>query len=83
MYKIPGLTPLAVIFSLVFIGSSAMAQQVIKTLHVDQNPVAVGVNPSTNLIYVANMNTDDVTVIDGITFQTTNVMVGEAPSMWR
>ena len=31
------------------------------------SPVAVAVNPVTNKIYVANSNSNDVTVIDGAT----------------
>jgi YVTN family beta-propeller protein len=39
----------------------------------------VAVNPSTNTIYVANFNSNSVTVIDGATNNTTTVAVGNGP----
>ena len=42
-------------------------------------PLAVAVNPVTNKIYVANENSNNVTVIDGATNTTTTVAVGTFP----
>jgi len=42
-------------------------------------PGAVAVNALTNQIYVANQNSSNVTVIDGITNATTSVPAGSAP----
>jgi YVTN family beta-propeller protein len=43
------------------------------------NPRDVGVNPTTNKIYVANWGSDNVTVIDGETNGTVTVAVGDYP----
>ena len=42
-------------------------------------PVAVAVNPVTNMIYVANKNSDNVTVIDGSDNSTVTVSVDVIP----
>src|ERR1022692_2798010 len=42
-------------------------------------PVSVAVNPVTNQIYVANQNSNNVTVIDGATNNTTTLGVGTTP----
>jgi YVTN family beta-propeller protein len=42
-------------------------------------PVAVAVNPLTNKVYVANRDSNNVTVIDGATNNTTTVAVGIQP----
>src|SRR5258706_10716 len=44
-----------------------LAASVIATVPVGVNPFGVGVNPTTNLIYVSNQNSNNVSVIDGIT----------------
>ncbi len=49
-------------------------------LRVGKGPSDVAVNPITNMIYVVNKRSDDVTVIDGKTKRTTRVAVGPAPS---
>ena len=36
----------------------------------------------TNKIYVANLNSNTVTVIDGVTGNTTTVPVGHSPTRW-
>jgi YVTN family beta-propeller protein len=43
------------------------------------DPNAVAVNPVTNKIYVANQGSNNVTVIDGATNNTTTVAVGTGP----
>ncbi len=42
-------------------------------------PVAIAVNPVTNLIYVANEGSNTVTVIEGSTNATTTVAAGSNP----
>ena len=56
-----------------------LAQTVTATLGVGSQPYAVAVNPVTNKIYVANMNSNNVTVIDGASNTTTTVSVGSGP----
>ena len=46
-------------------------------------PYAVAVNPVTNKIYVVNYTSNNVTVIDGATNDTTTVPPGPAPAPWR
>ena len=46
-------------------------------------PCAVAVNPVTNKIYVANHGSNNVTVIDGATNDTTTVAAGTIPARWR
>ncbi|GAF95223.1 unnamed protein product, partial [marine sediment metagenome] len=49
------------------------------TVSVGSGPTAVAVNPVTGKVYVAKPGSDQVTVIDGTTNNTTNVAVGDAP----
>ena len=57
----------------------ASADWVTATVTAGANPYAVAVNPVTNKIYVANYGSDNVTVIDGATNDTTTVAVGIEP----
>jgi YVTN family beta-propeller protein len=57
---------------------SAVAQQIIATVPVGQRPDAVAANSITNKIYVPSRDFQ-VTVIDGVTNQTTMVGVGITP----
>src|SRR5205814_2130305 len=53
---------------------------VIATIGVGSSPAAVGVNPNTNRIYVANTNNNNVSVIDGSTNSViATVAVGSVP----
>ena len=79
MRRMSGLTFPALLFSTFMIAAPAIAQQVIDTVMTDLGPIAVGVNPATNMIYVANLGGDDVTVINGFTYHPTNVPVGQEP----
>ena len=79
MRKMPGLTFLALLFTTVIGAAPGLAQQVIKTVMADVGPIAVGVNPATNKIYVANLASSDVSVIDGFTYKVVNVPVGQGP----
>ncbi|TAF99839.1 MAG: hypothetical protein EAZ43_15085, partial [Betaproteobacteria bacterium] len=49
------------------------------TVTAGTNPNAIAVNPVTNKVYVANLNSNDVTVIDGTTNATTTVTAGTLP----
>ena len=44
------------------------------TLTADTTPIAIAVNPVTNMIYVANLGGGDVTVIDGATNAVVNAV---------
>ncbi len=62
------------------IASVACAQVSLATIPAGNLPIAVAVNPVTNKIYVANQNSNNVTVIDGATNHTSSVPVGATPS---
>jgi YVTN family beta-propeller protein len=49
-------------------------------IKVGHSPVAIATNPNTNRVYVANRDSNTVTVIDGITTTTRNILVGINPS---
>jgi YVTN family beta-propeller protein len=66
----------AVIFSLL---PPASAQLITATVTTGTNPIAVGVNPVTNKIYVANNGSNNVSVIDGATSATATVAAGTHP----
>ena len=66
-------------FGLLLAAASAQAQSVIAQLIAGVDPRAVAVNPVTNRIYVANENSNTVTVIDGATHATTTLPVGSGP----
>jgi len=72
--------PLVSVF-IVFIALQPLpAQTVITTLWTGTNPTAVAVNPATNLIYVLNVDDQNVTVIDGaMNRDVTWVPVGSDP----
>lgn len=55
------------------------AQTVTVTLGAGSTPFAVGINPVTNKIYVANVSSNTVTIIDGATNSTTSVASGSEP----
>jgi YVTN family beta-propeller protein len=56
------------------------AQTVTTTVPVGQLPYGVAANEVTNKIYVANRNSNNVTVIDGATNSTATVSVGYYPT---
>ena len=58
-------------------GASLASAQVSITAGI--NPRAVAINPVTNKIYVANVNSANVTVIDGANNTTATVPVGTTP----
>lgn len=57
-----------------------MAQTLITTVTAGSDPVAIAFNPATNKIYVVNQNSNNVTVIDGVTYKTNAVAAGAAPN---
>ena len=66
-------------FAVTIASLSAAAQVLAGTLGTGSLPVAVAINPVTNKIYVVNQNSNNVTVIDGVTYSTVTVAVGSAP----
>ena len=66
------------VVSLVLIGAAGtlMAQTVVTPVTVGTTPNAVGVNPTTNKVYVANMGSGTVSVIDGATNGVTPIVIG-------
>src|ERR1700693_48085 len=67
------------VLAVVLIVVPATAQTLIGTVGVGMGPYAVAHNSATNKIYVANVESNNVTVIDGMTSQTTTVAVGAEP----
>jgi YVTN family beta-propeller protein len=59
--------------------ASAWSQGVTATISVGTGPEGVAVNTVTNKIYVANLASDNVTIVDGITNSTITVQVGVRP----
>jgi len=64
---------------LVILASVGQADWVTATVTTGTKPYAVAVNPLTNKIYVADSGSADVTVIDGLTNNTTTVAAGTNP----
>jgi hypothetical protein len=63
----------------VLLSSGARAQVVTGSVTTAADPYAIAVNPVTNMIYVASITKNVVTVINGATNQTATVNVGAAP----
>ncbi len=59
--------------------SILLADWVTTTIPAGDQPYAIAVNPVTNKIYVANQNSDDVTVIDGVSNITATLASGDQP----
>ena len=70
---------LRLVLLLAFMPLPATAQQVIATVNVGAQPQGVAVNPATNKIFVTDRGSGEVTVINGMTNQTTTVPVGMFP----
>jgi len=60
--------------------SYSVAQSLLATVPTGVHPVAVAVNSVTNKIYVANQNSNNMTVIDGATNSTATVSTGTTPA---
>jgi len=58
----------------------AAAQTLITTVTAGAYPIAIAVNPTTNKIYVVNQNSNNLTVIDGATYDTNTVLTGNVPN---
>src|SRR5271165_1669169 len=58
---------------------SAVAQVTFATVPAGNSPLAVAVNSMTKKTYVANYNDGTVTIIDGVTNNTTTLNVGVEP----
>ncbi len=64
----------------VFFENSVLAQTVVTDIAVEDFPCGVGVNPSTNRIYVSYLTSENISVIDGSTNQIINtIAVGSLP----
>ncbi len=70
----------AIIVVMLAASLSANAQTLVATVTVGDYPVAIAVNPSTNKIYVVNQNGNNMTVIDGASYNTNIVPTGLAPN---
>src|SRR5207253_1560647 len=73
-------TALLVLLSLLFM-KPVLGQRVTATVAAGAASRAVALNPATNKIYVANANSNNVTVIDGATNTTTTVTAGIATTV--
>ncbi len=73
--------PSLLVAALTIIAASlpVVGQVTVATLPAGNSPYAVAVNSATNKIYVANAADNTVTVIDGVTNNTTTVNVGVVP----
>ena len=60
--------------------SGARAQNVITTVAVGNSPTAIAADPATNQVYVANLGSANVTIINGATNATTTVAAGTRPT---
>src|SRR5258708_32192580 len=69
----------SVLASLFLLAGHTQAQTVTKTVAAGSTPFSVAVNPVTNKVYVANRDSNNVTVIDGATNTTTTVAAGSDP----
>jgi YVTN family beta-propeller protein len=66
-------------FAVAFVPLSAGGQTLVGTVPTGFMPVALDINPVTNKVYVANTNSNSVTVIDGATNSAVTVPAGWAP----
>ena len=74
------LRPVVAGLCLLIAGAAAHAQTATATVPAGISPVAVGVNPVTNEVYVANSGDGTITAINGLTNSTTTITVGTTPS---
>jgi YVTN family beta-propeller protein len=70
---------LLLIACVLLVPESAGAQTLITTVPTGLTPVAVAVNPVTNIIFVANRDSNSVTVINGVTNWSGALPVGSSP----
>jgi YVTN family beta-propeller protein len=68
------------VYSVAIAGSRAASQTLLTTIATGSRPVAVAINPTTSKLYVANKNSNNVTVIDEATYSTSTVPVGAYPT---
>src|SRR5208283_121830 len=68
------------VFAVLFLAAPTLnAQWVTGTVGAGSDPYALAVNPTTNMIYVVNNASNDVTAINGATNATSTIGVGNAP----
>ena len=58
----------------------ATSQTLLTTIATGSKPVALAMNPATNKLYVANQNSNSVTVINEATYSTATIPVGALPT---
>jgi YVTN family beta-propeller protein len=71
--------PLCILVLGLLAAAPAAAQTLIGTVNVGSTPIAAAANIATNKTYVANYGSNNVTVIDGLTLQTSTVAAGQFP----
>ena len=67
------------LLALIVAARPLQAQYVTTTIASGTRPIATAVNPVTNKVYVANYDSNDVTVVDGATGSTTTIIAGTRP----
>ena len=70
---------LLLVCRLLWAPESGSAQTLIATVPTGFSPVAVAINSATNKMFVANQDSNSVTVIDGLSNATATVAVGSSP----
>src|SRR5271154_5015156 len=58
---------------------ACVAQSAVATVPVGTNPIAVEANPVTHKVYVVNHGSNSVTIVDGVTRETSTVAVEDRP----
>ena len=58
----------------------ASPQTLLTTVATGAQPGALAINPANNKLYVANQNSNNVTVIDKATYSTATIPVGTSPT---
>ena len=67
------------VYSVALAGSRANSQTLLTTVATGSHPAALAINPTTNKLYVANENSNNVTVIDEATDSTATIPAGAYP----
>jgi YVTN family beta-propeller protein len=71
---------IALLLTVLLAAPGSVGQTLVTTVTVGANPVAVAVNTTTGKVYVANQDSNTVTVIDGATNNPVNVPTGAGPA---
>ncbi len=68
------------VYAVTCAGLSANSQTLLTTVATGAQPAALALNPANNKLYVANHNSNNVTVIDEATYSTATIPVGAYPT---